>query len=231
MLKTIIPGLYTFTGMLVGRVYMTEDADGVTIIDASIAPSGKNIIKQLRASGRQPSDVKRILITHGHPDHIGGLPYLTQETGAQVMAHAIEAPVIRGETDIPRPSRDSLPGITRFMLPPKTTPKPSPVHRELQDGDVIAESFGGLHAIHTPGHAPGHISYWQPDKKVLFVGDVLMRLPQMRLPFAMLTVDMEEDKRSVKKIAELGAEVACFGHGAPMRDMTAMNLREFAAHL
>ena len=56
---------------------------------------------------------------------------------------------------------------------------------ELMEGDVLPEVMGGLHVISTPGHAPDHISFWQPDRKVLIIGDVIMKFfGRMRLPLA-----------------------------------------------
>jgi glyoxylase-like metal-dependent hydrolase (beta-lactamase superfamily II) len=220
-MQQIIPGLYTFTGLMAGRAYAIEDADGLTLIDTSITPAGPKILQQLAAAGHQPNAVKRILITHAHPDHVGSLPFLQEKTGAQVRASALEAEVIEGKKAIPR--RPSNP------RPPQTQYPGSPVDRLLADGDVLAEVMGGLQAVFTPGHAPGHLAFWQPDKKVLFCGDTIFRIPfNMRLPYAMLTVDMAENIRAIGRLASLNPDIICFGHGKPLQENSANLLRQFA---
>lgn len=216
-MKAIIPGLYMFSGLLVGRVYMIDDADGMTIIDAGIAPAADKIISQLSAAGRKASDVKRILITHAHPDHIGGLPKLQAATGAEVICSAAERPVAEGSIPVPTPTRDRVEGIFRFMIPPKLTMKGTPVSREIMEGDVLADVMGGLHILATPGHAPGQVAFWQPERKVLIIGDVMMHLfGRFQTPLPMATVDMAEAKRSIAKIAGYDAQIVCFGHGEPL---------------
>lgn len=230
-MQTIIPNVHTITGLMVGRVYLIEDPDGLTLIDTSIAPSGGKILDQIRAMGRQPSDVKRILITHAHPDHIGSLPELKAATGAQVIASAVERPVIEGQIPIPRVTPEKAVGIARLGLrPPSTTVKPTPVDRVVGDGDILTEVLGGLQVIATPGHAPGHIAFWQPEKRLIFLGDVLMRFGNwIRLPISSLTCDMEEDIRSLKKVADLNPAIVCFGHGVPLTENAAQVLHRLAA--
>lgn len=220
-MQPIIENVYTFTGLPAGRVYCLVDSDGLTLIDASVAPAGKRILKQITAKGYQPKDVKRILITHAHPDHVGSLPYLKDVTGAAIWASALEKPVIQGEIPIPRAK-------TRIR-PPNIKLKPVSVDRELTDGETLPEILGGLQAIGTPGHAPGHISFWHPEKRILFTGDVIFNIPRkMRLPFTFLTVDMNENRRSVTKIAALEPKISCFGHGKPITENATEQLRVFA---
>lgn len=227
-MKQIIPGLYTFTGLLMGRVYLIEDPDGLTLIDASLASAAAKILRQLVSIGRKPGDIKRILITHAHPDHVGGLPALKQATGAEVICSTIERPFTEGKTEIPRAPAESLSSLTRRMLPPPTTLPGTPVDRTVQDGEWLPEVMGGLQAVWTPGHAPGHTAYWQPQKRVVFCGDVIMRLTGLRLPFAAFTVDMTENKRSIQKVVQLQPEIVCFGHGNPIQQNTTEILRAFA---
>jgi glyoxylase-like metal-dependent hydrolase (beta-lactamase superfamily II) len=224
----ITDNLYSFSNLLVGRVYCITDPDGLTVIDAGLGLAAKRIVSQLKRAGYALTDVKRILITHGHPDHVGGLPALKAATGAQVIASAYERPYIEGKKALPQPKREEVPLLARMMVTKPQTMAGTPVDRTITDGDLLAEVFGGLRAVATPGHSPGHMSFWQPERRILITGDVVMRLPWLRLPFAAFTSDMAQSKRSLKHAAELGADMICFGHGVPMTRNAAARLKAFA---
>lgn len=227
-MQLVAPSLYRLTGLIMGNVYLTIDDDGMTLIDASIAQSGARILRQISALGRPLSDLKRILITHAHPDHIGALPAVQRATGAQVLASAIERPVIEGRMPIPRVPPEKRTGLARFIVMPETTVPGTPVDREVQDGEVLPEVLGGMQVIATPGHAPGHLAFWHPARRILFCGDTIFRLPNIRLPFSFFTVDMAENIRSIHRLAQLDAAIVCFGHGAPLTTDAAATLRRFA---
>lgn len=228
-MKAILPGFYTFSGLLMGRVYMSDDPDGMTLIDTGIDFTADRILRQLNEAGRKPTDIKRILLTHGHSDHIGGLPKLKAASGAEVICSTGERPFVEGKAPIVTPPAESVKGIASLMIAKPQTLKGTPVDRTLDDGDVLPEVMGGLHVIATPGHSPAHIAFWQPERRVLIVGDVMMNLfGNVRLPFAAYTVDMEEDKRSVAKLTQYDAEVVCFGHGKPITQYGSEAIRAFA---
>ena len=89
--------------------------------------------------------------------------------------------------------------------------------------------MGGLRVISTPGHSPGHSSFWQPGRRLVFCGDVMVRrLVRLRLPFAAVTVTEDENKRSIRKLAGLDTATMCFGHGTPLVRNTALIVRDFA---
>ena len=80
----------------------------------------------------------------------------------------------------------------------------------------------------TPGHALGHITFWQPERRIAFCGDVMMHLAGLTLPFAPFTPDMDENRRSVRRVANLQPEAVLFGHGKPLLQNTARRVLAFA---
>lgn len=231
-MQQIAANLFTFTGLIVGRVYLSADKDGLTLIDASIPAAAGKIVKQLGAAGHKVASIKRIVLTHAHPDHVGAIPALQKQSDAQIICSELEAPVINGKLSIPSARRADLKGLAKLCVPPPTTLKDMTADRLVVDGEILTEVMDGLHAIHTPGHAPGHLSYWQPERKILFTGDTIFRMRSaMTTPWSFLTVDMSECIRSIKKLAELEPEIICFGHGEPITENATARLQAFARSL
>jgi glyoxylase-like metal-dependent hydrolase (beta-lactamase superfamily II) len=234
-MQRITDGIYSVQGLRVGRVYVIEGRDGLTLIDASLPRCRSIIERQLQPSGFRLDDVKHILITHAHPDHIGSLSELQQATGAQTYSHRRDAPVIRGEQPYPLPSPETVPLIHRLIgvgsstLP---TPPPARVDHELEGGETLDSVRPGLQVIALPGHTPGQVGYWLPDQRLLFCGDVLMHmLGRLRPPFLHVTVDMAEEKRSIRKVADMDVSILCLGHGDPYIGNAASIIRDFAQRL
>jgi glyoxylase-like metal-dependent hydrolase (beta-lactamase superfamily II) len=105
------------------------------------------------------------------------------------------------------------------------------VDRRLREGDTVA----GFTVLDVPGHSAGHIAFWRESDRVLVLGDVLNNMNVVTgrrglyEPKWFFTPDPERNRESIRRLAALGPELACFGHGAPLRDPAA--LAEFAAGL
>lgn len=225
-MQEITSGLYTFSGLIMGRVYCIVAEDGLTLLDAGIPPAGGWIINQLKKAGHELTAVKRIIVTHAHPDHVGGIPLLKKETGAELLVPEGERAVFDGEMAPPLPPREDLRGLKK-LIRPSTMFTDMKADRTIQDGDVLPV-WGGLHAVAAPGHAPGHMAYWQPERRILFCGDAIFRMPRLRLPYSFLTVNMAENKRTIRKLIELDPEIVCFGHGKPLMKNATEQLTAFA---
>lgn len=216
-MKQILPHFHFFTGLLLGHVYCIEDPDGLTLVDAGLGLAASRVLDQLRKWGKQPGDVKRILITHAHPDHVGGLPALAEATGAQVICSSTEKPFTEGATP-----------VLRKGYKPAEPMAGTPVSRTVEGGEIIDDVMGGLQVIATPGHTLGQVAFWQPQQGVLICGDTMMNMVHLTLPFDAFTTDMKLARESVAKVAQLQPRVVCFGHGPVLMENAPAKIGDFA---
>jgi glyoxylase-like metal-dependent hydrolase (beta-lactamase superfamily II) len=188
------------------------DDGPLSLIDTGQPGKDHKIMAAVRRMGRLPTDVKNILITHYHRDHVGGLATLAQATRAKVYAPAGDVELIRHGGTAPALESRGLIGtlLSRFV---KMTPyPPNPVHFEVSDGDEL-EPAGGIRVIHCPGHTPGHVSYLLPQHGgILFAGDAASNIFGRLGPMP-LNEDFAVAERSFRALARLDFEVAGFGHG------------------
>jgi glyoxylase-like metal-dependent hydrolase (beta-lactamase superfamily II) len=230
----IVPGVHTIETLGVGRAYLYADADRLTLIDTGLAKSAEKILAVVEALGRKPEDIRQIVITHHHRDHAGSLAGLVERTGAQVLALALEAPVIRGD----RPPADAdRAGFARLLTPAlgryARPPAPARVDRELADGDEI-DLGGGARAVHVPGHTMGSLAIYLPGRKLMFTGDGAanaLGLGPPSGPFGLYNEDRAAARASFRKLAELDFDVAFFGHGKPLDKDASLAFRRAAERL
>jgi glyoxylase-like metal-dependent hydrolase (beta-lactamase superfamily II) len=163
-------------------------------------------------------------LTHAHADHQGASHDLCLAYGIELWCPAGEVAAMEaGEIGPLAPSNP----ITRWQLRHWAGPA-HPVARALHEGDEV----GGFVVLDTPGHSPGHVSFWREEDRVLVAGDTLFGRhpitgrPGLHEPPTRFTLDPERNRASILRLAELEPSVVCFGHGPPLRDGTA--LRRFA---
>jgi glyoxylase-like metal-dependent hydrolase (beta-lactamase superfamily II) len=194
----------TAPGDMINSFALAGSDGGVTIVDAGlrIALARKRLVAGLAAIGAAPADVRRVVVTHAHPDHAGGLAALVEQTGCGVLAHERESVYLRDGRS-PRTRRGHRRGF------PAVT-----VTTEFQDGTLLP---GGLRAVHTPGHSPGHTALLHAESGVLFTGDAVLNVRGVRYPPAFLCTDSDRNRDSADQLAELDFEVAAFAHGPELR--------------
>jgi glyoxylase-like metal-dependent hydrolase (beta-lactamase superfamily II) len=199
--------------------YLVEADGGPVLVDTGVAGRARVLLDAGRevASATGAGGLAHVLVTHCHPDHAGSLATVVAATGVPVHAHGLDAAVIRAGG--PQPPTIPEARLLRLLGPliGRAGPRglaPAPVEVELDDG---ATTPGGLLAIHTPGHTPGHLSFlWPGDGGVLIAGDAASNLFG-RLGLAVVDADPAVARQSFERLAGLDFETACFGHGRVLR--------------
>jgi hydroxyacylglutathione hydrolase len=185
---------------------------GDVLIDAGGKPDKRKIIKQLRGRG-----ITAHALTHAHPDHQGSSHAVCEEFGIPFWVHEDDVEVAENPELIL--TRQPPKPLNRLMYAMFAGPA-HPVDRALKEGDEIA----GFQVLHTPGHAKGHISLWRESDRVLIAGDTLNTMHPflmkrgLREPLEVFTPDVPENRRSIKRQAELEPALLLVGHGPPLRD-------------
>ena len=221
----LMNGLYRVPGLV--NTYLLETAGGLTLIDTGFPRDTAKIIRGIVSIGRQPHDVRHILLTHAHPDHIGGAAALREASGAQVHAHRIDAPIV--ETGGPFRPLTSAPGlrnriVVSILRHVMKRVAPCRVDHHLEDG-VLVPFDPDLVPIRIPGHCAGQVAlHWHRDGGVLFVADACINRKSMVLAAAQ--EDVAEARRSLEKIARLSFASACFGHGPPILENADRQFKE-----
>lgn len=208
---------------LVNTFAFVDDDGQVTLVDAGTRGAPKRIVAGLRHLGSAPSQVTRIIATHAHSDHVGGLSRLRGQTSATVAVHERDAGYVR-DGKAPALDRTTLGGrlFRRGMGSTATT-----VEEELADGQVV-EVGGGLRVVHTPGHTPGHVALLHEATATLVTGDSIWNmLSRMRWPTAALCTDHTLNEKTAQVLGELDYATAAFTHGPEIRDGAREAVRGF----
>jgi hydroxyacylglutathione hydrolase len=225
----VVPGLHWVERIWDTKVYLLVEDRRVVIVDAATPGRAGTICRHLESLGYPPEAVDEIWLTHGDIDHMGSVAALQSRSGARIVAHEADAPLVEGLAD-----RElgpvSLGGTYQriFNWAVHSVFRPVRVDCALQDG----EALGAWQVVHTPGHTPGSVCFYHPGRGLLLVGDALNhRHGRLGAPPTMFTTDMDQAHASIQRIAALDFEVCCFGHGPPLLENAQVRVRAFADSL
>ena len=192
------------------NVLLLENDDGWTLVDTGAEGEAARIRDALTALGSGPEDLKRIFLTHHHPDHIGGLKGLKEwAPDAELGATEYEALVIAGKLPPALPTNPILRRLAEGDVPK------FPVSKILREGDLVS----GFRIVSTPGHSLGHASLLRDTDGLLFTADAFGCLPRkVRVGIRKaLCTDPPMARRSAQKLLGERFGTVIMAHGPVLR--------------
>ena len=207
------------------QAYAVRQSSGFVLVDTGVVGYGAAYLEAIaQATDLEPEDVRisEILLTHGHDDHTGSARELVRMTGAQVRGPALDADVIEGrarradpqlaEWEVPLYERLGTPAAlkARGVLPAP----PVDLDGQLEAGSRLGWELP-TEVIAVPGHTAGSLAVFFPSERVLIAGDAIASYEGEPI-LGVFNVDLVEARHSFARLAELDADLACYGHGAPI---------------
>ena len=182
--------------------WILDCGEGVVLVDGGMTEQHvQNIGNELKSIGRKWDDVKLILVTHKHGDHINNLPKLVELTGAPVKSQRLEAPLIKKATGV------DVEG--------------------LEDKEVVP-FCGGIEVIHVPGHSEGNCSYYLRRHRAIIGGDTIFGDPEGNLtpPPERYCLDAEQATREMKRLLDYDFDAFIYTHGKDIMKDAKHRVRE-----
>ena len=233
-LVPVLPGITQIRCGIV-NCYLIADADGLVLIDAGMPADMRRILQAIDASGHALRDLRLILITHADGDHVGSAARL--QAAARAVGGAARLCVPAGEAAslaAGKPARElRAHGLLKVALQLAATFfafKPLACDATLVDGELLPV-LGGLQVLNTPGHTPGHCSFYAGVQRLLFAGDAFNNVGgRLRVSDGFNTWDERAALHSAMRLSALVPDVLCMGHGPELRDAAPAMQRVVAAH-
>lgn len=210
-MKYLAPGVWRlkeFPRPLI-NVYLAEDV----LIDAGRRWDKRRIFAELE--GRE---ISMLALTHAHPDHQGCAKAVCEARGVPLACHEDDVDAMEGRRPVAASSKPTAQAFAWMWQGP-----PHKVDRVLREGDEVA----GFRVVHAPGHAAGEVVFFRDSDRVAICGDVIRNITYVSLrtrlaePPDDLTPDPAENRRSIRKLAELNPSLILPGHGPAVTDIGA----------
>jgi glyoxylase-like metal-dependent hydrolase (beta-lactamase superfamily II) len=220
-------------GDAVVNFYLVDHEDGLTLVDAGLPSHFRQLSTALTHLGRSVDQIRAVLITHGHPDHIGIVEQVRAASDATVVVHAADAPALtkpKSAFTLSKPERSMLPYLLR-----RPSGLGAPLHMvrsgalrirpvehvaTLETGRTL-DTPGSPLAIDVPGHTRGSVAYLFADRGFVFTGDSLVTSDALtaatgpRLLARGFTHDSAAALASLAALARYEVPLVLPGHGDP----------------
>ncbi len=231
-MEDVAPGLRGLRIAFVNVFAVSHNDGSWTLVDAGLPFSAALIRRWAEKNFSAPP--RQIVLSHGHFDHVGAAGELAAEWNALIYAHRLEFPYLTGNLEYPPPNVGAGGGLMS-LLSPLYPRRPIDLGARLRELPVADAREGAIDAmpewlvVQTPGHTPGHVSFFRPDDRVLIAGDAfcttkpesffeaaLAQQPELHGPPSYFTSDWTRAGQSVRKLAALEPRVIAPGHGKPL---------------
>ncbi len=238
--KEIAPGVYWLPlgrGLRASNVYLVRSETSWVLVDAGWAQDATSIMQAAESVFGADVPPAAILLTHDHPDHAGAVRELTRLWDRPVLVHPRELPLAVGDAAAIRRYAGPL---DRFVILPalrlmgtrrmEAALSKASLKESVRAFDPAA-SLPGLpdwHALHTPGHTPGHVAFARRRDRVVITGDALVTVElntlcgivrgeqRVAAPPWYTTWDWQAANASATALAQLAPHVVAGGHGIPL---------------
>jgi glyoxylase-like metal-dependent hydrolase (beta-lactamase superfamily II) len=223
------------------NAWLVDSGDGWVLIDTGMQiPSSWNALDRgVRDAGVAWEDVRHIVITHMHPDHVGLVLRAREASGAPVLMHGLDADLLN-QFAVPERA-EHWNGVALGLAgspPDKIGPVNAAFHmltvkfpslapdRVLQGGERI----GRLEVIWTPGHSPGHVCLFDRERKLLFGGDHILETTSPNIGWLPDGDPLGDYLESLRSLVDLDIDVVLPGHGGEITDHRAWIAGALAHH-